>query len=79
MQPARSQPDTDAVVHEDLDAVSSPVGKQVGVVGMSCTEDGDHPGQSGVGARSHVERLHGHPGRINADHRSTWLSQLALA
>src|SRR3989338_11466689 len=44
---------------------------------MGRAEGGDHPRQGGVGARAHVQRGGGQPGRIDTDHcnnsRSIWV------
>ena len=76
VQPARSQPQTHAVVHQNLQAVGTLVGKDLGVVWLGGAEGGDHPRQGGVGARTHVQRGRGQPSRIDSDHcnnsRSAW-------
>ena len=76
VQPARGQPQTHAVVHQNLQAVGTLVGKDLGVVWLGGAEGGDHPRQGGVGARTHVQRGRGQPGRIDSDHcsssRSAW-------
>ena len=67
VQPARSQPHTHSIVHQDLDAVGALVGKDISVVGVGSAEDGDHPGQGGVGACAHVQWGGGQPGGMDAD------------
>ena len=54
-------------MYQHFDPVGPFVGKEVGVVGVRCAEDLDHPGQSGVGAGAHVQWLYGQPGRVNMD------------
>src|SRR5690606_37910353 len=71
VQPARSQPQTHAVVHQDLQTVGALVGKDVGMVRVGSAKGGDHPGQRGVGTRAHVQRSGGQPGRIDTDHRNS--------
>ena len=56
VQPARGQPDADAVVHQHLDPVGRLVGKEVCGFRMRCAKDLDHAGQRGVGACAHVQR-----------------------
>ncbi len=77
VQPARSQPDADAVVHQHLEAVGALVGEQVDMVRLRRTEDRHHPGQCCVGARAHVQRLARQPNRIDSDHRNHSRSQAA--
>ena len=81
VQPARGQPQTHAVVHQNLQAVGTLVGKDLGVVWLGGAEGGDHPRQGGVGARTHVQRGRGQPGRIDSDHcsssRSIWAHWVA--
>ena len=62
MQSACCQPDAQSVVHEDLDAVASSVGKEVGMVGVGCAKNGDDACQCAVGACSHVQWGSGQPG-----------------
>ena len=59
VQPARAQPQAEAIVHEHLHAVGAPVGKEIGMVRLGSTEDLDHARQRGVDARAHVDRLGG--------------------
>jgi hypothetical protein len=37
----------------------------------SLAEDDDHARRRGLGARAHVQRLHGQPPRLDADHHSS--------
>jgi hypothetical protein len=62
IEPSFCQPDADAIAHQHLGTISSPVGKQMGMVRMSCAKDLDHASQCHICARSHVQRLHGQPG-----------------
>ena len=78
VQPPRGQPHADAVVHEHLHAVGSPVGEQVRVVRARGAEDVDHARQRRFGAGAHVQRLDGQPHRVDADHRSSSRIQAAL-
>ena len=55
-----SQPHADAVVHEHLYAVGSPVGEEVGVVRSRGAEDGDDLGERRLGAGAHVQGFDGH-------------------
>ena len=73
------QPDTNAVMHQYLHAVGASVGKEVGGVRMSATEDLYDPGQGGVGACPHVQGSGGQPHRINPNHASHSRSQAAQA
>jgi hypothetical protein len=68
VQPPRCQPDSDSVVHEDLHAVASAIGEELGVVGMSRIEHGDHPREHRVEARTHVQRVNCEPRLVDADH-----------
>ena len=77
VQPARGQPDADAVMHEYLDTVGALIGKEISRVRMRGAEDGYHSGQRGIGAGAHVQRRGGQPGSIDADHRSHSRSQAA--
>ena len=77
MQSARGQPDTDAVVHEYLEPVGPLVGEQVGVVGVGCAEDGDHPGQCRVGSGPHFQWGSGQPSCFDVDHLRRTVVQLA--
>src|SRR5690606_12443845 len=78
VEPPGDQPHADAVVHEDLHAVGSPVGEDIGVMRMRGAEDTDHARQRGFGAQAHVQRLHSHPDRVHADQLVTSRSQAAL-
>lgn len=69
MQPARTQPDLDAVVHQHLHAVGASIGKEVSMVRLGRPEDLDNARQRDVGARAHVQRLGRQPPRIDTDHR----------
>lgn len=71
IQPASSQPHTDAVVHQHLHAIGPSVGEQVGMVRSSLTEDLDHPAERRLGAGSHVQRLTGKPHGIHTNHLRT--------
>lgn len=50
VQPARRQPDTDAVVHQHFHAVGPAVGKEVSAVRLCRTEYRDHSGQCRLSA-----------------------------
>lgn len=63
-----SQPDTDAVVHQDFHAVRPAVGKEVSAVRLRRTEHRDHSGQRSLSAGAHVHRLGGEPDGIDANH-----------
>jgi hypothetical protein len=43
------------------------------------TKDVNHPRERRLGAGAHVQRLHGQPDRIDADHRSSSRIQTAQA
>ena len=68
VQPARAQPQAEAVVHEHLHAVGAAVGKEIGMVCLRSTEDLDDARQGSVDARAHVDRFGGQPDRLDADH-----------
>ena len=73
------QPDADAIVHQHLHAIGSPVGKQIGMVRMGCSEDFDDPGQRGIGTCSHVQWFDSQPGSIDSDHLSQSRNHCAQA
>ncbi len=54
----RCQPDANSVMHKNLHAIGPAVGKQVGVVGMRCTEHLDHSTKRRIRARPHVQWLY---------------------
>jgi len=68
VQPARRQPDTNAVVHQHFHAVGPAVGKEVSAVRLCRTEYRDHSGQCGLSAGTHVHGLGGEPDGIDANH-----------
>ena len=75
MQTARSQPHTNAVVHQHLHARGSPVGEHIGMMRLGRTEDGNHPGERRVHACTHVQWIGGKPGGIDADHAGAPLNK----
>ncbi len=70
VQPARTQPQTEAVVNEHLESVGAAVRNQVRVVRAGCAEHGNDTRQRRIRAGAHVDRCNGQPHRFNADHRS---------
>lgn len=77
VQAAVGQPDTEAVIHQDLDAGGALVGKQVGVMGACRPEHFDDFTQGRVGTGAHIDRLGRQPDGVDADHRSQCCNQLA--
>jgi hypothetical protein len=77
VQASAGKPDTDAVMHQYLHAGGTSVGKEVGGVGVGCTEDLDDSGQGCVGASSHVHRHRCQPDGVDADHLKRAVAQLA--
>lgn len=82
MQPARRQPDADAIVHEYLDTVGALVGKEIGGVRVGRAEDCHHAGKCGIGGGADsVEMmvwlamrgaLSRHPGTLRRIQRHYW-------
>src|SRR5687768_3658801 len=70
VQSPGGQPHANAVVHQDLQATGAPIGKAIGVMRARRTEHLHHLGQDRLAARAHVQRIHGQPDRLNADHFS---------
>ena len=68
VQSSGGQPDADAVVHQHLHAGGASVGKEIGGVRMSATEDLDDSGQCSVSAGAHVQGNRCKPYGINPDH-----------
>ena len=79
VQAPRGAPDSEPVVHQELDAGRSRVGEELAVVRLRGTKDLHHTGQQPLGAGAHVNRLDGQPGRVDPDHRSISRSQVARA
>ena len=79
MQTAGTQPDADAVVHQNLHPGGTSVGEEAGMVRLGRAEDLDDPGQCSVGAAAHVQRLGGQPDGVDAYHWSRSRSQVAHA
>ncbi len=77
MQPACCQPDADAVMHQNFDAVASCIGKEVGGVRVGCAKYRYNAGQGGVGSAAHVHGSGGQPNGVDADHLSTSRIQVA--
>src|SRR5450631_381366 len=70
VEPSRRTPDAEAIVHQELDARRTHVGKEVTVVRLRSAEDPHHAGQQPLGAGAHVDGLDRQPHRIDTDHRS---------
>jgi hypothetical protein len=68
LQTSCTQPQTKAIVHEHLHAIGSPVHEEVCMMRSSHPKHAHHPSKCSVHAGSHIERLNGKPGRIDADH-----------
>jgi len=67
VQSAGTQPDADPVVHEHLDPVRSPVGKEVRMMRPCFTKHLDHARQRSFCSGAHVQRLAGHPYCVDPD------------
>ena len=68
LQSPRAKPQAEAVVHEHLQAVRSAVQKHIRMMRARLAEHLDHASERGVYSGSHVQRLNGNPGGIDADH-----------
>lgn len=79
VQSLGSQPDTDAVVHQDLQAGGGAVGKDIRMVRPSAAEDLNDTRQRCVGSSAHVHGFDTKPEGVDADHRSQSRSQAAQA
>jgi hypothetical protein len=64
----RAQPQTEPIVYQHLHAIRAPVDEQIRMMSTRLTEDIHYPCKWFVDAGTHVERLNGEPGRIDADH-----------
>jgi hypothetical protein len=64
-------------MHQDLDPVGTPIGKQVRVVRPRRSEYGDHTRQRRLCAGSHVQGRYCEPDGLNANHRSSSRIQAA--
>src|ERR1700728_3603170 len=68
LQSSCAQPQAKAIVHEHLQAVRSAVQKHIRMVRACLAKYLDHTRERRVYYGSHVQRLHGNPGGIDADH-----------
>jgi hypothetical protein len=78
MQPARRTPDPEPIVHQQLDAVGTRVGKQIAVMGVGAAKDAHHRRQQSIGASAHVHGLDCKPDRVDTDHCSNSRNHAAL-
>ena len=79
IQAPRGTPDAESIVHQQFDAAGAGVGEQIAVVRLRGAEDLHHAGEQALGAGAHVQRLHGQPQGVDADHRSHAKSQVPQA
>ena len=77
VEPPCGAPNTEAVVHEQLDAGAAGVGEQIAVIGLRGAEDLNHASEQPIGSAAHVDRLGREPHRFDADHRRTSRTQAA--
>jgi len=77
MQAAGTQPDPDPIMDQYLDPVAATIGEQVRMMRAGFAEHAHHARQRRLRPGPHVQRLHRHPRGIDADHRSSSLSQAA--
>jgi hypothetical protein len=61
VQPSFRQPDSNSVMHEHLHSIGPTVGEEIGVVGMSRIEYGDHVLKHCIKTGAHVERVNREP------------------
>ena len=57
-------------MHQHLQSIAAPVGKEIGMVRLRLTEDPNNPRQNCFRARPHGERPGREPEGINPDHRN---------
>ncbi len=77
MQSAYGQPQTESVVHKNLESVGAAVREQIRVVRLGGTKDGDHSGKCAFRPEPQVDRFDREPDRIDTDHPSQPRSQSA--
>ena len=77
VQSSRTQPNTDAVVYQRLNAIRSAIGEEVCVMRTCLTEHTNHPRQRRFRSGAHVDRLDRQPYRIDTDHRRSSRNQAA--
>ncbi len=65
---SRAQPETKAIMYQNLHTVRALVDEKVGVMRARFAKDIHDPGQRLVDAGAHVNRLYREPGRIDPDH-----------
>ena len=68
LQSSCAQPQAKAIVHEHFQAVRSAVQKHIRMVRACLAKYVDHTCKRRVYSGSHVQRLYGNPGGIDADH-----------
>jgi hypothetical protein len=77
MQPTHRGPQTEAVVHKDLEPVGAPIGEQVRVVRLGSTKHADHTRQGTVRTEPQIDWLDGELHGVDADHASQLRSRAA--
>jgi len=75
MQPARAQPDADAIVHQQLEPSRTSIGEEVGVMSTRFAEYANHARERRFRSGAHVDRLDCQPHRVDANHRSNSRNQ----
>ena len=74
---SRAQPEAKAIVNQHLHAVGAFVDEEVGVMRARFAKDIHDAGQRLIDTRTHIERLHREPGRIDSDHLNSSRSSSA--
>ena len=70
VQPTRTEPDADAIMHQQLDPIRAPIGEQVGMMRTRFAEDANDVCQYGLRSGAHVQRRGCQPRRGRSGCRS---------
>ena len=68
IQAPSSKPNTNTIVHENLDSIATAIGKDISVMRMRGAKYSNHAHQHGIGAGPHIERASRHPDRVDSNH-----------
>ncbi len=79
VQPASSQPDTEAVMHQNFHPSGAAVCEQISTARLRRTEHRYYSGPRGLGASSHVYWLGSEPDGVDANHHSRSRRKVAHA